>query len=174
MRKILIGAAALGLIACLVALFGYRAAAARSDAQRETEDRAQIDKLMWQYVRALDTENPDAYAATYTPDGQFGTGAKAVKGSAALKKMIADLRQQAAQAEAKGQKRPPMYHMLLNGYVGFPEKDRAHMEAYWLTVFGQAGQNVPVRVAAAGREVDELVRVNGQWLIQLRDVTPED
>ena len=174
MKTVIAGAAALGLLAGLVGLGGYRAAAARSDAQRETEDRAQIDKLMWQYVRALDTENAGAYAATYTPDGQFGTGTKAVRGRMALEKMIADLRQQAAQAEAKGQKRPPMYHMLLNGYVSFPEKDHAHMEAYWLTVFGQVGQSVPVRVAAAGREVDELVRVNGQWLIKLRDVTPKD
>lgn len=174
MKKILAGAAALGLAACLIAVLSYRAAAARTGDQREAEDRAQIDKLMWRYVRALDTENPGAYAATYTPDGQFGTGAKAVKGRAALEKMIADLHEQAAQTEAKGQKRPPMYHMLLNGYVSFPDKDHAHMEAYWLTVFGQAGPNVPVRVAAAGREVDELVRANGQWLISLRDVTPQD
>jgi hypothetical protein len=39
-------------------------------------------------------------------------------------------------------------------------------------VFGAAGQNVPVRVAAAGRSVDDLVRVNGKWLIQNRDVAP--
>jgi hypothetical protein len=29
-----------------------------------------------------------------------------------------------------------------------------------------------VGVAAAGREYDELVRVNGTWLLKLRDVTP--
>jgi hypothetical protein len=29
---------------------------------------------MWHYVRALDTENADAYAAAFTPDGQFGSG----------------------------------------------------------------------------------------------------
>jgi len=46
----------------------------------------------------------EAYAATYTPDGQFGAGANATK----------------------------------------------------------------------GREVDELVRVNGQWLIKVRDVAPTD
>jgi hypothetical protein len=33
---------------------------------------------------------------------------------------------------------------------------------------------VPVRVAAAGREVDEIVRVNGHWLIESRDVAPPD
>jgi len=164
-----------GVVALLfVALLAYRAAAGGNDTQREAQDRVQIEKLMWQYTRALDTENPDAYAAAYTPDGQFGSGSNAIKGHEALKKMIADLRQRAADADAKGEKRPPMYHMSANSYVEFVEKDHAHMEGYWLTVFGQQGPNVPVRVAAAGREVDELVRVNGQWLIKSRDVAPKD
>lgn len=165
-----------GVFALLfVALLGYRAAAGGSDVRNESQDRAQIEKLMWQYVRALDTENADAYGATYTADGQFGSGAKAVKGQDALKKMISDLRQRAADAESKGgEKRPAMYHMLLNSELQFVDEDHAHMEAYWMTVFAQAGPNVPVRVAAAGREVDELVRVNGKWLIKTRDVAPKE
>ena len=42
---------------------------------REARDRAEIEDLMWRYARALDTGNGEAYAAVYTPDGQFGTGA---------------------------------------------------------------------------------------------------
>jgi len=170
MKKIFTGVVAL----LFLALLAYRAAAGGNDTQREAQDRVQIEKLMWQYTRALDTENPDAYAAAYTPDGQFGSGSNAIKGHEALKKMIADLRQRAADADAKGEKRPRMYHMSANSYVEFVEKDHAHMEGYWLTVFGQQGPNVPVRVAAAGREVDEIVRVNGQWLIKSRDVAPKD
>src|SRR5580700_12048104 len=118
----------------------------------ESEDRAQIEKLMWQYVRALDTENADAYAAVFTPDGQFGTGANAVKGSEALKKMINGFRQRAADDQAKtGEKGPAMYHVITNSYLEFVDKDHARLEAYWMTVFA------PSRVAAAGREVDELV-----------------
>lgn len=161
-------------IVAAAALFGSCALAAENSTEREARDRAQIEKLMWQYVRALDTENPDAYAAAYTPDGQFGTGANAVKGREALKKLINDYKQRGAEQEAKtGQKRPAMYHVLTNTYLEFTGKDHAHMEAYWMTVFAAGGPNVPPRVAAAGREVDELVRVNGQWLIKLRDVTPE-
>lgn len=160
------------IVTCVVALLflallGYRAAARGNDTQREAQDRAQIEKLMWRYVRALDTENADAYAALFTPDGQFGSGANATRGHEALKKMIADLRQRAADAEAKsGEKRPPMYHVIANSCLDFVDKDHAHLEAYWMTVFAQGGPNVPVRVAAAGREVDELVRTNGEWLIQ--------
>src|SRR5271169_1095957 len=78
-----------------LALLGGPAVAA------EAQDHAQIDKLMWQYVRALDTENADAYAAVFTPDGQFGSGANAVKGRDGLKKMITDFRQRAAENESK-------------------------------------------------------------------------
>ncbi|MGH9740386.1 MAG: nuclear transport factor 2 family protein [Candidatus Acidiferrales bacterium] len=174
MKKIVAGVA----VVCLLALLGYgaiaRAAAAGNDTQARPEDRAQIEILMWNYVRALDTFNADAYAATYTADGQFGTGKNAVKGREALKKMISDLKKRGDEEAAKGQTRQPMYHMLMNGYLSFPDANHAHMEAYWQTVFGQVGKNVPVRVADAGREVDDLVRVNGRWLIKLRDVTPKD
>jgi uncharacterized protein (TIGR02246 family) len=150
-------------------LLGWPATAA------EAQDRAQIEKLMWQYVRALDTENADAYAAVFTPDGQFGTGANAVKGSEALKKMINGFRQRTADNEAKtGEKRPAMYHVITNSYLEFVDKDHARLEAYWMTVFAAAGEKTPPRVAAAGREVDELVRSNGQWLIKLRDVAPKE
>ncbi len=49
----------------------------------------------------------------------------------------------------------------------------ASMEAYWMTVFAAVDKK-PANVAAAGREVDELVRVNGNWLIKVRDVSPKD
>ncbi len=157
------------------AMVGSQAARAESETEREARDRAQIEKLMWRYVRALDTENAEAYAAVYTPDGQFGSGANAVKGREALKKMINDLRQRAADNEAKnGEKRPGMYHVIANSYLEFVDKDHARLEAYWMTVFAAGGPKVPARVAAAGREVDELVRINGQWLIKTRDVAPAD
>jgi len=158
-----------------LALSVIPAVGAGNELDRESQDRAQIEKLMWQYVRALDTENADAYAAVYTPDGQFGSGAKAVKGRDALKKMINDLRTRASENQAKtGQARPAMYHVLTNSYLEFIDKDHARMQAYWMTVFAQNGEKNPPRVAAAGREVDELVRLNGQWLIKLRDVAPKD
>jgi uncharacterized protein (TIGR02246 family) len=166
----------LGVAAFLaMAFLGSPGVAAGNETERETRDRAQIEKLMWQYVRALDTENADAYAAVYTEDGQFGSGANAVKGREGLKKMINDLRQRATENESKsGEKRPAMYHVIANSYLEFVDKDHARLEAYWMTVFAAGGPKTPSRVAAAGREVDELVRLNGQWLIKTRDVAPKD
>jgi uncharacterized protein (TIGR02246 family) len=159
----------------VVALLGSPAVAAENETEREVHDRAQIEKLMWQYVRALDTGNADAYAVVFAPDGQFGSGANAVKGREALKKMINDFRQRTAENEAKsGEKRPAIYHVIANSYLEFLDKDHARLEAYWMTVFAAGGPKTPSRVAGAGREVDELVRLNGQWLIKTRDVAPTD
>ncbi|MBV8842455.1 MAG: nuclear transport factor 2 family protein [Bryobacterales bacterium] len=89
--------------------------------------------------------------------------------------MIGDLRWRAAETEAKsGDKRSPMYHVITNIYLEFVDKDHARMQAYWMTVFAGIGQNKPARVAAAGRELDELVRLNGKWLIKVRDVFPKN
>jgi hypothetical protein len=83
-------------------------------------------------------------------------------------------------------KSPPMHHIITNSYIEFVDKDHARYYAYWLTVFGQggrqtsgqgsstSGQEGAPRIAAAGRSVDEVVRLNGQWLIKSRDVAPQD
>jgi len=164
----------LGVLAALVFSAGiaYTAQKSDNDVLREVRDRAEIEELMWRYTRALDTTDADAYAAVYTPDGQFSAGPNATKGHDALKKMIADLRQGNAAQEAKGGRRPPMYHMTANHMIRFLDKDHARVEAYYITAFGAAGQETPLRIAAVGRSVDELVRVGGRWLIQSRNVAP--
>jgi uncharacterized protein (TIGR02246 family) len=163
-------------VAAVVGTIGFASTqlGAQDNAAREARDRNEIEALMWRYTRALDTRNAEAYAAAYTPDGQFSAGGNPTKGRAALHKMVADLNARATAAAAKGEAGPPMYHMTMNHQLTFVDKDHARLDAYWQTVFGAQGQNTPVRVAAAGRSVDQLVRVNGQWLIQSRDVAPKD
>ena len=172
MQKVAIGAIAGILATAVVAVFG--APQSDADALREMKDRLQIEDLMWRYTRALDTNDPDAYAAAYTPDGQFTAGATATKGRDALRKMIADLRQRAADAQAKGERRPPMYHMTANERVTFSDRDHARIEAYYITATAAGGPNAPLRVVAVGRSVDDLVRVDGKWLIKTRNVAPQD
>jgi hypothetical protein len=160
---------ALGLLLSALPVF------AQSAFEREAKDRAEIEKLMWQYARALDTENADAYVATYTPDGQFGGGANAIKGHDALHKYIVDLHQRNVDSESKtGQKRPAMYHTSMNPYLEFIDKDHAILRAYWTTIFAGDAPNAAARIAAVGWERNKLVRVNGKWLIKVRDTQPKD
>ena len=149
--------------------------ASKSDDEvlRQTRDRQQIEELMWRYARALDTGDADGYAALYTTDGQFSSGANATKGRDALKKMIAGARQPQPGAQPVAP-RPPMYHTTANHQIVFTDKDHARIDAYHITMVAGAGRETPPRVAGVGRSIDELERVNGQWLIKSRNVAPMD
>ena len=141
----------------------------QDNSAREAKDRAEIEELMWRYTRALDTGNGAVYAATYTPDGEFRAGTSTTKGTEALKKMVDALKPQpGAPARAL------LYHMETNTWIEFIDKDHARHHAYYITVSGAGPDNAPPRIAAAGRSVDHLERVNGKWLIKLRDVTPQN
>jgi uncharacterized protein (TIGR02246 family) len=143
------------------------------EALTQARDRAEIEELMWRYARALDTGDAEGYAALYTTDGQFSSGANATKGREALKKMIAGTRQPQAGAQPAAA-RPPMYHTTANHQIVFTDKDHARIDAYHITLVAGAGRETPPRVAGVGRSIDELERVNGQWLIKSRNVAPMD
>jgi SnoaL-like protein len=163
------------LIAAAAALaFAATAGAATplTDAQviQQMRDRAEIEELEWRYARALDSFNPEAYAATYTADGAFGQ----TKGTEALKKMIVDVKKGRDERAAKGEKITPLYHSSLNHHVEFIDATHAKVHAYYATYSAGEGRDVPARLIAVGRTVDTLVKQNGKWLIQFRDTAPKD
>jgi len=156
----------------LVVPNGLRLSASDGDVVQQAKDEHEIKALMWKYARALDTLNAEAYVSCYTPDGQFVAGATPTAGADALRKMITDLKTRRDEQIKKGETPAPMYHMDMNAYVEFTAKDRARHHTYWQTVFGAVGRGGQVRVAAAGNAVDDLVKVNGKWLIKVRNVAP--
>ena len=135
---------------------------------RETRDRNEIEALMWKYTRALDKGDGATYASTYTENGQFGAGGNATKGREALAKLV--VRQPAAGEPA----RAPLYHMELNHWIEFVDKDHARYHAYYLTVSGALGRDVAPRIVAAGQSLDTMERVKGKWLLTTRDVVAKD
>jgi predicted SnoaL-like aldol condensation-catalyzing enzyme len=131
-------------------------------AVREAAERAAIEKLMWDYVAAADSLDADRYAAAFTPDGSFGQ----TKGGDALKGMINGMR------TSMGTRSAGMHHIMSNMNIEFLSPTRARVYYYWQTVFGGgAGTTPPVRVAAVGRGLDDVVKTNGKWLIQSRNVS---
>ena len=151
----------------LMALIASASCTAEKDPVR-AQDRVAIEQLMWDYIHALDSGNAEAYAALFAPEGQFGRGETAVKGREALRKMVSDARQQLDAAKKSGAKADRMYHVVTNPHIEFIDEEHARYHAYWMGVFTSGG------VTSAGREVNELVRMNGQWLISVRDVAPQD
>ena len=179
---------AVAVLAAATAALAFAASVPAADSGgARAADRAEIEALMWRYIRALDSFDADAYAGTYTPDGQFGTGKRAEVGRDALRKMITDVKKSRADRAAKGEKIPQLYHVIANHSIEFVDADHALYHAYWMTMFvpppppapapgaaPAAGEPARPSVAAVGRSIDELVRLNGHWLIKKRDVAPQD
>ncbi|MEO6185868.1 MAG: nuclear transport factor 2 family protein [Steroidobacteraceae bacterium] len=137
------------------------------------EDRHAIERLMWSYDRVLDTYDADAYVTKFTADGAFGQ----TKGRDALHKMVADLGTRNAERKAKGEAAPTMRHFTMNQFLEFTGPTTARYHYYHQTVFGTggaAGSPDAPRVAASGNGVDDLVKVDGKWLIKYRNVSAPD
>jgi predicted SnoaL-like aldol condensation-catalyzing enzyme len=135
------------------------------------QDRAAINELMWRYDRALDHYDAEAYAANFTPDGAFGQ----TKGRDALRKMVTDLVAGQEQRRKAGATIGKMHHFTMNQWLEFTGPTTARYHYYHQTVFGTGGQigspTAPV-MAAAGQGADDLVKVDGKWYIQYRNVAP--
>ena len=88
--------------------------------------------------------------------------------------MVADLKKGRDERAAAGTPSAPMYHVIANHQITFTGAERSALRLV-LDDGVRRGRcrDTPARVAAAGRGVDELVRVNGQWLIKNRNVAPQ-
>ena len=132
-------------------------------------DRAAIGKLMWNYDRALDNYDAEAYAMSFAPDGAFGQ----VKGRDALRTFVLGFKTQQDERRAKGEGLGAMRHFTMNQFLEFTGPTTARYHYYHQTVFGSGvgGNDGAPRVAAAGNGVDDLVKLDGKWYIQLRNVS---
>ena len=144
-----------------------RTGAAAETMPRELQDRAAIQNLIVKYGIALDTLDADAYAAVFAPDAEFTFGGHTYKGRAEIRKIITDLQaRRASQPPAD----PPvkMYHAITNTLIEFVNDHEAHHRSYWQTLRGPSSG--PFTVGGMGRYEDTIVKRNGQWLIQKREI----
>jgi uncharacterized protein (TIGR02246 family) len=137
--------------------------------QLRAQDRVEIEQLMWEYIQALDSHDAEAFISKFTPDGEFKSSASTAKGREALKKMVADAWKKMDAGNEGDKKKPHMYHIVTNPHIEFIDEDNARYYAYWVGVLETGGE-----IVTAGREVNELIKINGRWLIRVRDVNPGD
>ncbi|MBN2241112.1 MAG: nuclear transport factor 2 family protein [Acidobacteria bacterium] len=155
------------LTVALAALVFSSSCTAAKDPAR-IEDRVAIEQLMWDYIQALDSGDAERYAALFTPEGEFKGGSMSAKGTDALKNMILGSRRTLAPANEGSAPAGRLYHVVTNPHIEFIDQDRARFHAYWMGALSDKG------VTSAGREVNDLVRIDGRWLIDVRDVAPQD
>lgn len=159
-----------GLAACCL-LLGTSAAAAEDS---YAEDRAKIEDLQARYLFALDFQDPDAYAATFTEDGVLDYGAGEIVGRDAIHAMVEEMRGPTGEqgdADDSGLRPAAGRHNITNIVVEI-DGDTATGTAYWFHM----GNDNPERAAqlnSFGHYEDEMVKVDGEWLFSRRKIYNE-
>ncbi|HVY64645.1 MAG TPA: nuclear transport factor 2 family protein [Gammaproteobacteria bacterium] len=152
-------------VAALAAVAATPVAARDKDRwAREANDRAEIQALMWRYERALDTLDVDAYVAVFTEDATFGKA----KGREGIRALIAGIKAAREKNTEPGKPVTPTYQSITNMNIEFVSETRAVINGYYMALLGTQ----PPRVATVGLERDEVVKVDGHWLIAVRTVSP--
>ena len=144
-------------------------ASAASAAPANAEDRAAIADLMSRYMFALDSTDPEAYAATFTPDAALTSGGGTEHGKAEIMKMVQGLKERLNKdATGPGRHFIGLRHIYFNLTLDV-DGNTAKGEAYWQTIRRQDDGKPPI-IIAMGRYEDEFVKTGGHWLIAKRAI----
>lgn len=126
-------------------------------------DRLQIEDLVTDYYAQLGGVKSPGFGDEYTEDGELVLGTRTVKGREEIKKMYAGLR-----SPDPSKARPRMNVLVSNPRITVTG-NTAHGEFVYTGVVIVAPDKAP-EVHEQGREIDEFVKVNGEWKIKKRTI----
>ncbi len=156
----------------LLTLAGASLAMAQSSGY--AEDRARIEDLQARYLFALDFQDPQAYAATFTEDGILDYGVGEIRGREAIAAMVANSRRNSEaqrEADTSGIRPAAGRHSITNIVIEI-NGDRAVSTSYWFHM-GNSNPDRSAQLNSFGHYEDELVKVNGEWLFSKRKIYNE-
>ena len=143
-------------------------AAADAPSTASVLDRAAIQNLIATYAFALDTLNADLYASVFAPEAEFTFGGNTYKGRDKIRGVVTSIKERRAAQPASDKPTPKSYHAITNTLIEFTNDTHAHHRSYWQTLSGLSSG--PFTVGGMGVYEDTIVKVNGEWLIQKREI----
>ncbi|MEO8466368.1 MAG: nuclear transport factor 2 family protein [Gammaproteobacteria bacterium] len=144
------------------------ASAADAPSTASVQDRAAVQNLIARYAFALDSLNADMYASVFAPDAELTFGGNTYKGRDKIHGVVTSIKERRAAQPASDKPTPKSYHVITNTLIEFTDDTHANHRSYWQTVSGPSSG--PFAVGGAGVYEDTIVKVNGAWLIQKRNI----
>jgi hypothetical protein len=146
--------------------FPVRIAAGTPQAATAADDRAAIENLQARYMFALDWQDPDAYAATFAPDGVLVSAIGQAQGREAIHAEVVKMRDNDLKAAQPGLFAFSRRHVITNLVLEF-NGERATGRAYWIGFINDNADRKP-ELEGYGHYEDELVKLDGEWLFARR------
>lgn len=141
------------------------------------KDRAEIEDLMARYLFAMDYNDMDAYAATFTEDGELEFASGSAVGRENIKATAAAFKERIASVYKDVDGNPAVLRHVLAQTVIRVEGDRAWARAFWYEMANDGPRNASGRLTPQlgtfGIYEDELRKVDGHWLFSKRRILNE-
>ena len=136
------------------------------------DDRAAIENLQARYLFAVDWQDPEAYAATFTEDGEIVSAIATTKGRAGIRAEVRKMRENDLALQTPGLFPFSRRHVITN-LVLHIDGDRATGRAYWIGYINDNPERAP-EIESYGHYEDDIVKVNGEWLFARRQIFNEE
>lgn len=148
---------------CLLSVQAGAARAQEAITSQTLVDRAEITDLLTRYYYNFGGGSSESFTAFYTPDAELDLGPKSYKGAAG----IAEAYKSAGQASPAAKRFS--FNVLMTNPLIVVHGDRATARLIFTEVVMDT-EGAPPRLLTQGHEFDNLVKTNGRWLIQRRQI----
>jgi uncharacterized protein (TIGR02246 family) len=133
------------------------------------DDKAEIENLQARYLLAMDFMDADAYAEVFTEDGVMDWAGGVIEGREAIRAFMSSGRYNPARDEADWQ--AASRHFIMNQVIKV-DGDTATAITYWFQANNNADRGT-MTLGMFGNYVDQLERVDGEWLFSRREIYNE-
>lgn len=142
------------------------------------KDRAEIEDLMARYLMAMDYNDFDTYADTFTEDGTLEYARGAVTGRENIRQSAMTFKEAVGNLYQDVDGNPAILRHVLCQSVIRVEGDKAWHTGFWFETANDGprtpdGKRVTPTLGTFGIYEDVLVRVNGEWKFQYRNIKNE-
>lgn len=141
--------------------------AAEAAGDMRAADTAAIQQLIVKYGHVYDALDVEGYVSVFAEDAKFTFPGNVLNGRGEIRTFITGAKQRRESA-------PPAnpatksYHSISNTWIEFDSPTTAHQKSYWQVLSGPSGG--PFTVTGMGIYEDTVVKQNGEWLIQTRNI----
>jgi hypothetical protein len=136
------------------------------------QDRAEIEDLMARYLFAIDYFDWDSYVATFAPEGELEFARGTSKGRDAIRAAVESFSTRIGEFYHTEDGKPAkLRHVILQSAIRV-EGDRGWARSLWVEMANN-GPGDTMKMGTFGTYEDELVRLDGRWLLARRRVLNE-
>ena len=135
------------------------------------DDKAEIENLQARYLLAMDFMDADAYAEVFTEDGVMDWAGGVIEGREAIRAFMSSGRYNPARDAAEADWQAASRHFIMNQVIKV-DGDTATAITYWFQANNNADRGT-MTLGMFGNYVDQLERVDGEWLFSRREIYNE-